>query len=176
MQIEDVRLLLRMPKSGFPAGCNFASAAVLFNMIAGGSVCFYDASAQALATPGDRGKRFKNALIDFFPWPTGVKAKDGASVFYKFARNPMAHALGLDVPDAPEIGINKGPLSERKILELEDAAMLPAWAPPALKRQGSDYEIGVAGLYWGFHRLLHGLFADKKQADAAEALARHLYF
>jgi hypothetical protein len=49
--------------------------------------------------------------------------------------------------------------------------LLPAWAPPALRQQGSDYEIGVAGLYWGFHRLLHDLFADKKQSDAAEGLA-----
>jgi hypothetical protein len=53
---------------------------------------------------------------------------------------------------------------------------MPAWAPPALRQQGSDYEIGVAGLYWGFHRLLRDLFADKKQSDAAEGLARHLYF
>ena len=35
MQIEDVRVLLRMPKAGYPAGCNFAAVAVLFNMIAG---------------------------------------------------------------------------------------------------------------------------------------------
>jgi hypothetical protein len=97
-------------------------------------------------------------------------------VFYKFGRNPMAHALGLDVPDAPEIGINKGPLSESKILELEDAKTLPAWAPPALNQQGTDYEMGVAGLYWGFHRLLHDLFADKQHSDAAERLAHHLYF
>jgi hypothetical protein len=175
MQIEDVRVLLRMPKAGYPAGCNFAALAVLFNMIAGVSVCFYDASPKAL-TNGDRGKRFKNVLIDFFPWPTGIAPKDGADVFYKFGRNPMAHALGLDVPDAPEIGINKGPLSERRILELEDAANLPASAPPALRQQGDDYEIGVAGLYWGFHRLLRTLFADKKQSNAAEGLAHHLYF
>lgn len=175
MQIEDVRVLLRLPKAGFPAGCNFAATAVLFNMIAGVSVCFYEASPAAL-TNGDRGKRFKNLLIDFFPWPAGVSAKDGADVFYKFGRNPLAHALGLDVPDAPEIGINKGPLSERKILELEDASALPAWAPQALLQQGADFEIGVAGLYWGFHRLLRDLFADKSQSDAAEGLAQHLYF
>jgi hypothetical protein len=35
MQIEDVRVLLRMPKAGYPAGCNFAADALLFNMIAG---------------------------------------------------------------------------------------------------------------------------------------------
>jgi hypothetical protein len=74
MQIEDVRVLLRMPKAGYPAGCNFAAAAVLFNMIAGVSVCFYDASPKAL-TNGDRGKRFKNVLIDFFPWPTGSRPR-----------------------------------------------------------------------------------------------------
>jgi hypothetical protein len=130
MQIEDVRVLLRMSKGSFPAGCNFAAAAVMFNMIAGASVCFYDASPKAL-TNGDRGKRFKNLLINFFPWPSGISAKDGADVFYKFGRKPPAHALGLDVPDAPEIGINKGPLNERKILELEGETLLPAWASPA---------------------------------------------
>src|SRR4051812_37463160 len=98
MQIEDVRVLLRMPKAGYPAGCNFAAAAVLFNLIGGASVCFYDTSPQALATAGDRGKRFKDMLIAFFPWPAGISAKDGADVFYKYARNPLAHALGLDVP------------------------------------------------------------------------------
>jgi hypothetical protein len=124
MQIEDVRVLLRMPKAGYPAGCNFAAVAVLFNLIAGVSVCFYNPSPKAL-TDGYRGKRFKNVLIDFFPWPAGIAARDGADVFYKLGRNPMAHALGLDVPDAPDIGINKGPLSERKILELENALALP---------------------------------------------------
>ena len=77
-------------------------------------------------------------LIDFFPWPTVIAPKDGANVYSKFGRNPTAHALGLDVPDAPEIGINKGPLSERRrILELEDAASLPAWAAPALRQQAT---------------------------------------
>ena len=76
----------------------------------------------------------------------------------------------LQVETAPR----KGPLSERRILELEDAANLPASAPPALRQQGDDYEIGVAGLYWGFHRLLRTLFADKKQSNAAEGLAHHL--
>jgi hypothetical protein len=77
MQIEDVRVLLRMPKAGYPAGCNFAAVAVIFNLIAGVSVCFYDASPKAL-TNGDRGKRFKNVLIDFFPWPSDIAPKDGA--------------------------------------------------------------------------------------------------
>jgi hypothetical protein len=134
MQIEDVRVLLRMPKAHYPAGCNFASVAVLFNLIAGASVCFYDTSSKAL-TNGDRGKRFRDVLIGFFPWPSAIAPKDGADVFYKFGRNPMAHALGLDVPNAPDIGINKGPLSERKILELEDEATPPTWASPALSRQ-----------------------------------------
>lgn len=176
MQIQDVRVLLRMPKAGFPAGCNFAVAAVLFNLIAGASVCFYDTSPKALATSGDRGKRFKDMLIAFFPWPTGISAVDGADVFYYYARNPLAHALGLDVPQAPDIGMSKAPLSERQILELEDSSTLPVWAPPALRRQGNDYEIGAAGLYWGYHRVLHLLFADPMHSAGAETLAHDLYF
>jgi hypothetical protein len=176
MQIEDVRVLMRMPKAGYPAGCNFATIAVLFNLIAGASVCFYDASPKALATPGDRGKRFKDMLVAFFPWPSAIAAKDGADVFYKYARNPLAHALGLDVPNAPEIGMNKSPLSEKRIITLEDAPALPPWAPPPLRPQGSDYEIGAAGLYWGYHRLLHALFADATHSAGAERLAHDLYF
>jgi hypothetical protein len=112
----------------------------------------------------------------FFPWPGEVKATDGADVLYMYARNPLAHALGLDVSNAPEIGINKSPLSEKRILALEDAPTLPSWAPPALRKHGDAYDIGVAGLYWGYHRLLHALFADPGHSDSAEALARDLYF
>lgn len=80
--------------------------------------------------------------------PADIAAKDGADVFYKFERNPMANALGLDVPDA-DVGINKGPLSERRILELEDATALPAWASPALRglrRSRTPGGCGVARL------------------------------
>lgn len=55
----------------------------------------------------------------------------------KFARNALAHAPGLDVPNAPDIGMNKGPLSEWKILELEDAFLLPTLAAPGLRTQGA---------------------------------------
>jgi hypothetical protein len=37
-------------------------------------------------------------------------------------------------------------------------------------QQGDDYEIGVAGLYWGFHRLLRSLLADKHQSDRRRSL------
>jgi hypothetical protein len=176
MQVQDVRVLLRMPKAGYQAGCNFAALAVLFNLIAGASVCFFDASAKALAERGNRGKRFQDMLETWYPWEPGQPPGDGANVLYSYARNPLAHSLGMDDPDGPEVGINKFPLSERRIETLETSTDRPAWCPPALTAVGSDFEVGVAGLYWGYHRLLHALFADPHQLSQAEQLAQSLHF
>ena len=64
MQFADIRLLLRLPipRSGLEAGCNFACAAVLFNTIAGASVCFYEASENALVNRAERGRDSKKCL------------------------------------------------------------------------------------------------------------------
>jgi hypothetical protein len=177
MQFVDVRVLLRLPKSGLPAGGNFATAAVLFNLLSGFSVCLYNAGPASITERGTSAKRFKGMLRSYFPWnDLSVRPKTGADVLYQFARNPLAHALGLDVENAPDIAIGKAPLSERRILELEDSVTRPAWAPTALSAHQAGYEIGIAGLYWGLHRLLHGLLRDPAQRQGAEALARELYF
>jgi len=67
MQFEDVRVLLGLPTSGSTVGANFATAAVIFNLISGASVAFYQTSSQALAGRGNRGARFKDVLDDHFP-------------------------------------------------------------------------------------------------------------
>ncbi len=75
-------------EGGFCRRCNFASVALMFNIIGGVSVCFYDASPADLASGQNRGHRFQKVLIDFFPWPAGITARDGAEVLYKYARHP----------------------------------------------------------------------------------------
>ena len=55
MQFKDLRTLLELPKTEGQGGCNLTAAGVLFNVIAGSSVCFYEASAEALTRRGDRG-------------------------------------------------------------------------------------------------------------------------
>lgn len=68
MMFEDIRVLLQLPLYDLKAGCNFTVSAMLFNIIAGVSVCFYDASTEALIQRGGRGNRFKNMLINYYPW------------------------------------------------------------------------------------------------------------
>lgn len=67
MLFEDLRTLLRLPSYDLKAGCNFTVAAMLFNIIAGVSVCFYEASTKAIIQRRDRNSRFKNLLINYYP-------------------------------------------------------------------------------------------------------------
>jgi hypothetical protein len=177
MQFEDVRVLLRLPKAAFPAGCNLATASVLFNLIAGLSVCVYRASPRVIRNHPPAGDHFRGVLEQYFPWQGDpVPGPEAARVMWKYSRNPLSHALGLDRTTAPTMFIGKKPLSERKIHDLEDSVTRPQWARAAVTRQGADYRISVIGLYWGIHRMLHSLLADPTHANGAEALARSLNF
>ena len=185
MQFVDLRILLRLPvqQAGFEAGCNFACAAVLFNVIAGASVCFYEASENALADHRDRGKRFEEALEKFYPWLGEPFSKDQCvSTLYKSARNPLAHSLGLDTAPqgstGKQIALMKGPLTRDQIREIEEASIRPSWMLPtivhlqALAYGSIELAISVPTLSWGVHRMLHALFADSGQATNADALAK----
>lgn len=68
MQVEDVRSMLRLPieEQGLNGGCNFAAVNILSDLVAGCSVLFYCPSIEGLTTPGDRGKRFKRLIEDYF--------------------------------------------------------------------------------------------------------------
>jgi hypothetical protein len=177
MQIEDLRVLLRLPNSRFPAGCNFAAASMIFNLIAGASVCFYNASHRTLKQHPPAGAHFKGILRDYFPWASEpVAATEGARVLWKYSRNPLAHNLGLDRDSAPDIQIAKRRLGPRRILDLEDSVTRPTWAAPALTKSAGDYVLDVAGLYWGTHRMLHATLADQPQLRGAEELASSLGF
>jgi hypothetical protein len=185
MQFADLRLLLRLPipRSGLEAGCNFACAAVLFNIIAGASVCFYEASENALADRGARGKRFKEVLEKFYPWQGEPLNKDQCvSVLYESARNPLAHSLGLDTPPNDSIGkqvaLMKEPLTQDQICELEEASIRPNWLSSTIVHHqplvygAMELAISVPTLYWGVHRMFHAIFAESNQAAKADALAK----
>jgi len=66
MQFNDVRAMMRLPLPavGIEAGCDFATAMTLCNLISEISVVLY--------TPRNpkagRGKRFKKLLEEFYPW------------------------------------------------------------------------------------------------------------
>ena len=99
MQFGDLKTLLLI------GGCNFAAAAVLFNLIAGSSVCFYDPSEEALFERSDRGERFKGVLNDFYPWQEEQLPKDQFwCALWVSAQNTLAHSLGLDTPPKDSTG------------------------------------------------------------------------
>ncbi len=184
MQFNDLRGLLQLPRVEGDGGCNFATATVLFNIIAGSSVCFYDAQPSGLTNRGDRSRRFIGILTDFYPWAGEMVAKNvGVSILYQSARNPLAHSLGIDPPDATNkakrILLKKSPLTADQVRELEDSTDRPAWAERTIvhiKRLHSGSEevaISIPALYWGVHRMLHTLFADHVQVKDAESLAGH---
>lgn len=184
MQFVDLRTLLLLPQRGLEGGCNFTAAAVLFNIIAGSSVCFYDPSEEALRNRGDRGRRFKAILEQFYPWQGEPILKDDfISALFESARNPLTHSLGLDAPPngsstGKQITLIKGPLTEEQIRELEESSTRPVWAHATVIHQktlayGSmELAISVPTLYWGVHCMLRALFVDSAHAARADALAK----
>src|SRR5436190_23799263 len=96
MQFEDIRLLLRLPRGTSAVGANFATAAVLFNVISGASVCFYKTSWAGFTAKIGSGAKFKGVLRDHFPFGD-IQIPQGRTieVFYYYSRNPLAHAFGL---------------------------------------------------------------------------------
>ena len=176
MQFADLRTLLLVN------GCNFAAAAVLFNIIAGSSVCFYNRSKQALTEKKARGERFKEVLERFYPWQEEPIPKEQyVSLLYDQARNPLAHSLGLDAPPEGSMGkqvvLGKWCLTEAQVRELEESPSRPVWAPPTIVHPkplaygATELAISVPTLYWGVHRMLHALFADSTHAAKADVLA-----
>jgi hypothetical protein len=181
MQFSDLRTLLRLPQAGLESGCNFTAAAILFNLIAGSSVFFYDPSKDSLLDRQARGRRFKEMLGKFYPSQGEAIPRDQlASLLYESARNPFAHSLGLDAtPKDPKVKIvvfNKWPLTENEVRELEDSSARPDWAPPTVSSRiladgATELLISIPTLFWGVHRTLHALFADFAYVAAADALA-----
>lgn len=182
MQFEDIRLLLGQPSGSSAVGGNLATAALLFNAISGASVCFYKTSWPGFTATSGSGAKFRNALKDHFPFvEVKIAPTEAIKVFYSYSRNPLAHSFGLGDPAKREVWIAKNPLTKRQITELEDSAKLPMWSRPAIWETGIkppplSYTIGISGLYWGVHRMLQSIFADSKQAVAADLVAKRLGF
>jgi hypothetical protein len=101
MQFEDVRLLLRLPRKGSSVGANFATAAVLFNIISGASVAFHNTSWKALkGKAGGSGERFRGVLSNHFPFAEiTIPKKTTIDVFYKYSRNPLAALIRTRRPE-----------------------------------------------------------------------------
>jgi hypothetical protein len=183
MQIEDVRALLRLPlQEAGVAGCNFSTAAIILNIIAGASVCLYEASTSSLAERGNRGDRFRSLVMTYYPSGEVLAPAELASVLYDAARNPLAHSLGFSYREdqaGTRVAILKDPLTPDQVAELESSDSRPRWLPPTVSRSDLsdgtvEYRLSVPTLYWGLHRMLHSLLSDPLQVSKADAMAESL--
>ena len=153
---------------------------MLFNIIAGVSVCFYDASVEALSQRGDRSKRFKNLLIKYYSWEgESVSPREGSELLYEQTRNPIAHSLGLDSPfrnhpKGKEVTLTKRPLTVGEIRELEVSLKRPAWLPKTIIVEPEGSSVSILTFYWGVHILLHNLFADQEQMKKAKEFLKRV--
>ncbi len=71
MQFNDVRAMMRLPLPTvtISAGCNFAAAAALSNLISGISVVLYTSKDPRSGS----GAKFKELLRQFYPWEPGER-------------------------------------------------------------------------------------------------------
>jgi hypothetical protein len=190
MQFGDIRMLLRFPERDGEYGCNLAIASLLFNLIAGVSVVLYRSSVDALEQRGERGERFKELLVNYYPWTDAdVAAEEAAPALWVWGRNPLAHSLGIGpdqhkarLPGDPVVGghpvslwFAKGPLTPEQIEELASSPQRPDWIGPTLQLEGEILKGQVVALAWGVHQMLRNLFAEDVQARAAEETMRELW-
>lgn len=190
MQFDDLRTLLQLPShnTSLSADCNLTTASLLFNVIAGTSVLFYDASLGALNDRADRGRRFRALLADYYPWSPSdaFGAEESSTVIYDFARNPLTHTLGVSkvprlFPGAPPLPhgatavmLEKGPLDPHAVEAVTDPSKQPEALGPTLRHEDDELILSVWSLAWGVHRMLRDLFADDAQVERAHATAEAL--
>ena len=177
LYLSDVHTMLKLPQPdhGLSAGCSFAIAQVLAAAISGISVTLYD-----IYKPGVAGLRFKSLLKDFFPWSlepgNAIKPEEGAEIIYSLIRNPLTHALGLDLEKkrkgqkiiVKRLGsaADRG-LDDPTIAQLEDSSRRFKMSPTVTIRAART-EILVEALYWGIRRMVEELSRDRARMQRAE--------
>lgn len=171
MQFNDIRTMLKLPigSLGLDAGCNFAAASTLCNLISGISVMMYT-PVNGGKRRGDRRKRFCELMIIYYPWGTGEKREEKTKVLYDLIRNPLAHSLGIFDKQQYCITIRKfdPPLDNHRIETIESSDVCPTWLHQAVIGGNNSYDINVEGLYWGVFHLLKQLACDRTQMEQVE--------
>lgn len=131
---------------------------------------------------GGNGARFKQLLLDYYPFSTepseAPAAGDAARALWSVFRNSLAHDLGFDVEKharTPETkllrtktkGGTRG-LTERMIEPLENSAVRPGSKPTVAIRPDATV-LSVDILYWGVRSMTEKLLADHARVTRAEA-------
>src|SRR6516164_4867580 len=94
LHLADLRLMM------LTTGYNFASAALLCNIVSGIAESIFKPRTQWRMRDGRRqrmhtGDRFLRLLWNYYPWERGERPRRDANRIYQYLRNPFAHSLGL---------------------------------------------------------------------------------
>jgi hypothetical protein len=137
---------------------------------------FYNSSMKALNTSGDRGRRFKDLLAGYYPFESDdLSRADGPAVLYAAARNPLAHALGIQAGSRQaRVVYVKDSLPATAVRELATVRKRPAWTGATVRVDSGLCRISVSALAWGTYEMLRRLFEDDHQAKRADATAARL--
>src|SRR5262249_41234351 len=132
MLFEDLRKLMVQP------GFNFPGAAGCCDLVSGLSVSLYrPASAfkikkdwfykdnKGTTRPLGSGILFDQVLKLYYPWQKGERRARKATVIWRFIRNPLAHALGVE----DESGLR---IDAAKCKRLPDKTAVPLWTSDEL--------------------------------------------
>jgi hypothetical protein len=189
--ISDVRSILQLPlhiiremtpRQGvtliaLEGGCNFLSCTAMLDIIAGISVCLYFRNSRiGFETDNDRGDRFRDLLVSYYPWNfETLDSMDVSRVLWKYLRNPLVHNLGI-LPfrgttvsniNINRIQINKSPMDYQEVIQLESISR-PMELSSAFDLDHSIFNVNIPPLYWGLHQLLRNLFSDATQMNLVE--------
>lgn|GEM_PF-1419077 len=185
--LKDIHAMLRlpMPEHGIKAGLNFSIATILFSVIAGCSVVFYNQEQKQ-----DSSDNFKKVVKEYFPWDggpkeSGVAPEYAARIIYHVFRNPLIHnAAKLDFDLIKEIfpgnraivalkiDRDSPGMDELAIQQLETDIRPEGMSGAIIKvRRTHGYAIllKVEGLYWYVRQMIKQLTYDVERLKDAEA-------
>jgi hypothetical protein len=180
MQFKDAHSMLRLPvpQSALEAGCNFAGANCLLSLISGLSSLL----TPAFDTSRISGRKFGEVMKTYYPWDiqptvgdTAPHGIDGTIThLYQYFRNPLAHSLGIKTKGNYLVRIEKGPLSESDIEQLENntSSPGPAISYSPITISGENIEkigLNVPYLYWGVREMLHRMTQDGRLMRSVES-------
>lgn len=176
MQFGDVRAMLRLPlpEPGLEHGCNFAATAVLCNLISGLSVTIFMPSNPTRRDNKGKtmwigsGEAFKQLLKNFYPWNPRDNRVEGVKALYDLFRNPFAHALGVHGKSSYQIRVEKDPLRNDQIEEIERSLTRPDCLPPGLSGSGKQWALDSRGFYRDVFHMFWNLTKDVPQMRQAE--------
>jgi hypothetical protein len=144
-------------------------ALTLLAIVAGVSTELYQPPEGA-----DTGRRFKDCLVEFFPWdvdpPTGVSNEEAAKILYDSFRNPMVHFLGIWNPVTTKLGsvFRGSDDAEAEVEKLERLNVKP-FSDPCLVVTDEKRVLWLDQLYWGVRQMIQRWARDPDQVARAHA-------